>query len=33
MSGGSMNYVYSRLDYDATFHTNTPERRAFKSIL
>lgn len=28
-----MNYLYSRLDYDATFHTNTPERRAFKEHL
>ncbi len=33
MSGGSMNYLYSKLDYDATFHTNTPERRAFKEHL
>jgi hypothetical protein len=28
-----MNYLYSKLDYDATFHTNTPERRAFKEHL
>ena len=28
-----MNYLYSRLDYDATFHTNTHERRAFKEHL
>lgn len=33
MSGGSMNYLYSKLDYDATFPTNTPERRAFKEHL
>lgn len=33
MSGGSMNYLYSRLDYDANFPTNTPERRAFKDHL
>lgn len=33
MSGGSMNYLYSKLDYDATFHTNTPERRAFRQHL
>lgn len=30
MSGGSMNYLYSRLEYDATFKTNTPARRAFR---
>ena len=28
MSGGSMNYLYSRIEYDATFRTDTPERRA-----
>ena len=33
MSGGSMNYLYSKLDYDATFPTNTPERRAFRQHL
>ena len=33
MSGGSMNYLYSRLEYDATFHTNTPERAALKKHL
>ena len=33
MSGGSMNYLYSRLEYDATFHTNTPERVALKKHL
>ena len=32
MSGGSMNYLYSRLD-DATFLTNTPERKAFAKHL
>lgn len=30
MSGGSMNYLYSKLEYDATFSTHTPERLAFK---
>jgi hypothetical protein len=29
MSGGSMNYLYSKIEYDATFAPNTPERRAF----
>lgn len=33
MSGGSMNYVYSRLECDATFSENTPERRAFAKHL
>ena len=33
MSGGSMNYLYSKLEYDGTFDTNTPERRAFKAHL
>lgn len=33
MSGGSMNYLYSKLLYDATFHTNTPERKAFREHL
>ena len=33
MSGGSMNYLYSKLDYDATFSTDTPERRAFRKHL
>ena len=33
MSGGSMNYLYQRLEYDATFITNTPERRAFRKHL
>jgi hypothetical protein len=33
MSGGSMNYLYSKLDYDATFSTNTPERIAFRKHL
>jgi len=28
MSGGSMNYLYSRLEY-AEFTADTPERRAF----
>ena len=33
MSGGSMNYLYSKLEYDATFRTHTPERVAFKKHL
>ena len=33
MSGGSMNYLYSRLEYEATFHTETPERKAFAKHL
>lgn len=33
MSGGSMNYLYSRLLSDATFPANTPERRAFRDHL
>lgn len=33
MSGGSMNYLYSKLEYDATFSTNTAERRAFRQHL
>ena len=33
MSGGSMDYLYSKLEYDANFHTNTLERKAFKQHL
>ena len=33
MSGGSMNYLYSKLEYDAIFSTHTPERKAFKAHL
>ena len=33
MSGGSMNYIYSKLEYDANFRQNTPERRAFAKHL
>lgn len=33
MSGGSMNYLYSRIEMDATFAENTPERRAFSRHL
>ncbi len=29
MSGGSMNYLYSKLEYEATFVADSPERRAF----
>ena len=29
MSGGSMNYLYSRIDLDCQFRENTPERKAF----
>jgi hypothetical protein len=33
MSGGSMNYIYSRLEYGATFTADTPERQAFAKHL
>ena len=33
MSGGSMNYLYSKLEYGATFRTDTPERKAFAKHL
>lgn len=33
MSGGSMNYLYSKLEYEATFRTDTPERHAFAAHL
>jgi hypothetical protein len=33
MSGGSMNYLYSKIEYEATFLQNTPERRAFAKHL
>jgi hypothetical protein len=33
MSGGSMNYMYRKLLYDAKFETYTPERLAFKKHL
>jgi hypothetical protein len=33
MSGGSMNYIYSRLEYEANFRQDTPERRAFAKHL
>lgn len=33
MSGGSMNYLYSRLEYEANFRQDTPERRAFAKHL
>lgn len=29
MSGGSMNYFYARLEEEANFLENTPERKAF----
>ena len=29
MSGGSMNYIYSKLEREANFRQDTPERRAF----
>ena len=32
MSGGSMDYLYCRV-MDATFHTDTPERKAFRKHL
>ena len=33
MSGGSMNYIYSKLEYEATFREDTPERKAFAKHL
>ena len=33
MSGGSMNYLYRRIEEAANFTTNTPERRAFAAHL
>ena len=33
MSGGSMNYLYSKIEYDAVFNTYTPERKAFRKHL
>lgn len=33
MSGGSMNYLYSKLEYDANFTEYTPERKAFAKHL
>lgn len=33
MSGGSMNYIYAKLDSDAIFATDTPERLAFSRHL
>lgn len=33
MSGGSMNYLYSRIESEATFLSNTAERRAFAKHL
>lgn len=31
MSGGSMNYLYSRIECDLEFRSDTPLRRAFKA--
>ncbi len=33
MSGGSMNYLYSRIESEATFLADTAERRAFAKHL
>ena len=33
MSGGSMNYLYSKLEYEADFEADTPEREAFAEHL
>lgn len=33
MSGGSMNYLYSKLLYQADFECNTPERVEFAAHL
>lgn len=33
MSGGSMNYLYSKIEMDANFDRDTPERKAFGMLL
>lgn len=33
MSGGSLNYLSSRIEREAVFHTDTPERKAFAKHL
>ena len=33
MSGGSMGYLYSRIEMDADFAQDTPERKAFAEHL
>ena len=33
MSGGSMNYLYAKIEADAVFDQNTSERRAFAKHL
>jgi hypothetical protein len=33
MSGGSMNYLYSKIENDANFECNTPQRAAFRKHL
>lgn len=33
MSGGSMDYLYLKIENDASFTLNTPERKAFKKHL
>lgn len=33
MSGGSMRYLYSRLEHEASFVEDTPERKAFAKHL
>ena len=33
MSGGSMGYLYSKIDCEANFHRNTPQRKAFAAHL
>jgi len=33
VSGGSMNYLYSKLEYDADFRAETLERMAFRKHL
>jgi hypothetical protein len=33
MSGGSMDYLYSKIEWFADFEENTPERKAFAEHL
>lgn len=33
MSGGSMDYLYGRLQHGATFDEETPERKALREVV
>ena len=33
MSGGSMDYLYSKIEFGATFSEDSPERKAFRKHL